>query len=45
MDEEEKEIFNEYIEINIIKEALESENQFKLGFKTGVKLMMECTEE
>ncbi len=42
MNKKEKENFSDYIEKNVLKESMEAENQFQLGFKTAVKLLVEC---
>ena len=44
--EQEKELLNfgtfkKYLEIRNTKEAIEAEEQFKLGFKTAIKLIIE----
>lgn len=41
IDEIKKEKFNECMEMIAIKEGMEAENQFKLGFKFATKLIME----
>ncbi len=33
--------FKRYLEIRNIKDAIESEEQFKLGFKTAIKIIIE----
>lgn len=40
-DENLKDLFLQYVEQNSQKEGIDAEEQFKLGFKTAVKLIME----
>lgn len=39
-----KEVFLQYLEQNNEKEGIEAEEQFKLGFKTAVKIIIEGLE-
>lgn len=41
INETEKKKFNDYLEKIESKQSIEAENQFKLGFKIGIKLIIE----
>lgn len=43
-DENLKDVFLKYVEQNSQKEGIDAEEQFKLGFRTAVKLIMEGLE-
>ena len=44
LDDNMKEVFLQYLEQNNEKEGIEAEEQFKLGFKTAVKIIIEGLE-
>ena len=44
LDDNMKEVFFQYLEQNNEKEGIEAEEQFKLGFKTAVKIIIEGLE-
>ena len=44
LDDNMKEVFLQYLEQNNEKEGIEAEEQFQLGFKTAVKIIIEGLE-